>query len=218
MTRPLVSIVTPTMPGREELLISRCLPSVDRMARVCRQHNVDVEHVIVSDPNPDLAAVQDTVLAAANLTSRVRFAEINDHWRDGVRDKSIGAIPWMVGSMMALGDLVGFLGDDDELLPDHAIRHQAAMDDTGADFSISVIEFRVRGEFYRNIGDSFAHGHLDSTGIMCRRSALRVANWTATGEDAADHRLVTDWLRAGLRGTLLGGAPTGIHHDGWAAR
>lgn len=213
MSEPLVAIVTPTMPGREQLLLERCVPSVNRLDWS------DVEHVIVSDPNPDLARrIEDARDRAWARQAPIRLAEINGSWRDGVQDRSIGAVPWRVGSLMALGDYVGFLGDDDELLPDHVRRHVEAMEETGADFTVSVIDFRVGGAHRQMIGDSFAHGHLDATGIMCRASALRTANWTATGEDAADHRLVTDWLRAGLKGHLLGGEPTGIHHDGWMAR
>lgn len=201
----LVSIVTPTMPGRERLLLDRCVPSVGKLDWP------DVEHIIVSDRNP--------VLREEALDADVRFVEINDSWRDGVKERSVGAVPWHVGSLMALGEYVGFLGDDDELLPDHVTRHVHAMEATGADFTISVVDFRVNGEHRFDIGDpSFSHGHLDSTGIMCRASALRVANWTATGEDAADHRLVADWIRAGLKGHFIGGPATGIHHDGWAAR
>jgi hypothetical protein len=204
----LVSIVTPTMPGRETLLLERCMPSVERLAWPA------IEHVIVSDPNPLIRQL----LAESDGFVDLRWTEINGSWRDGVKDLSIGAVPWHIGSMMALGEYVGFLGDDDELLPDHVARHVEAMEATGADFTISPIDFRVGGQHQRVIGDSFSHGHLDSTGIMCRASALRSANWTANGQDAADHRLVTDWLRAGLRGHLLGGQPTGIHHDGWMAR
>lgn len=198
----LVSVVTPTKPGRESLLIDRCIPSVRRLDWP------DVEHIVVSDPNPALRA------AARDLP--IRFVEINDTWRNGVKDRSVGAVPWFVGSLMALGEYVAFLGDDDELLPDHATRHAAALADH--DFSVSPIQFRVAGQDRMVIGDQFAHGHLDATGIMCRRSALRVANWDANGQDAADWRLVADWIRAGLRGVLLGGEPTGIHNDGWLAR
>lgn len=210
----LVSIVTPTMPGRERLLLDRCMPSVAMLAWPA------VEHVIVSDPNPalheEIVGFREVARGSNGATVLTRFVELNDTWRDGVRERSVGAVPWQIGSLLAQGELVGFLGDDDELLPDHVTRHAAALAD--ADFSVSPIEFRVGGEHRRVIGDAFAHGHLDATGIMCRREALRAANWTATGEDAADWRLVHDWMRAGLRGALLGGEPTGIHHDGWMAR
>lgn len=209
----LVSVVTPTKPERIELLFDRCIPSVMALDWP------EVEHVIVSDPNPDLVETLrevdlENVLWRPGFT--IRYAEINDTWRNGVKDRSIGAVPWHIGSLMALGDYVAFLGDDDELLPDHVSRHVAALQDF--DFSVSPIQFRVGGQDWAVIGDALACGHLDATGIMCRREALRTANWTADGTDAADWRLVRDWMAAGLKGTLLGGTPTGVHNDGWAAR
>ena len=206
----LVSVVTPTRPGREELLLDRCVPSVTKLDWPARY----VEHVIVSDENPGL---RETV--RAELEYPVRFVEINDTWRDGVRERSVGAVPWAVGSLLALGEFVAFLGDDDEVLPDHVSRHVEAMRRDSAMFSVGPVQFVVRGSHAFVIGDdTFAHGHLDATGIMCHRDALRRATWTATGEDAADWRLVRDWRAAGLVGTFIGGEPTVLHHDGWAAR
>lgn len=200
-----VSIVTPTLPGREALLLDRCMPSIRKLDWP------DIQHIVVSDRNPVL---RDRMRDEYDVV----FVELNETWRNGNAERSIGALPWAIGSLLALGDYVGFCGDDDELLPDHVRRHVDAMTDAGADFSVSIVEFRVRGEHYANIGDHFAHGHLDSDGIMCRAAALKTATWTATGEDAADWRLVSDWMTRGLHGTLLGGSPTAIHHDGWAAR
>jgi hypothetical protein len=206
---PLVSIVTPTFPARQNVLLDRCVPSVGRADWP------EVEHIIVSDPNPALPGLLEN---HPGPHAEIRLAQIGDIWRDGVQDRSTGAVPWAVGSLMALGEYVGFLGDDDEMGEHHIRRHVEALQTTGADFTVSVIEFRVRGQHYRNIGTSFNHGDLDSIGIMCRRSALRTMNWSANGQDAADYRLVRDWLARGLRGHLLGGEPTSVHNDGWAAR
>lgn len=204
----LVSIVTPTFPGREELLKDRC------MASVLRQNwPGELEHVVVSDRNPRLATALNYVIG-----DRVRQIQINESWRNPITEASIGAIPWYVGSLLALGEFVGFLGDDDEYLPDHVSRHIEHLERTGGDFSISQVEFRVDNVPQFIVGDdTFALGHLDATGIFCRAPALAVANWTATGENAADHRLVQDWLRGGLKGVVVPGGPTAIHHDGWAA-
>jgi hypothetical protein len=111
---------------------------------------------------------------------------------------------------------VAFLGDDDELLPDHVKRHVEALQE--ADFSVSRIQFKLHGQNWQVIGDALACGSLDATGIMCRREALRTANWHANGADAADWRLVEDWIAKGLTGKLLNGPVTGIHNDGWVAR
>jgi hypothetical protein len=188
------------MPGREKVLLDRCMPSIMALDWP------EVEHIIVSDPNPELRTI-------IRKYDNVRWVEINDTWRDGVKDLSIGAVPWHIGSLMALGEYVGFVGDDDELLPDHVTRHAEALQEF--DFSVTPIQFRAHGDDIQVIGDRLACGFLDATGIMCRREALRVANWHANGEDAADWRLVRDWMDRGLKGTVLQGPPTGIHNDGW---
>ena len=207
----LVSIVTPTFPGREELLLERCMPSVR-----AQEGDFRIQHVIVSDRNYRLFdALPDPLVEITGIRHYVTFVEINESWRNPTTEASIGAIPWYVGSLLALGEFVGFCGDDDELLPDHAERHIAAMRDNEAMFSIGQVEFRANGVTQFNVGDAFEHGRLDATGIMCHKDALRVANWTANGENAADWRLVRDWVAAGLRGTILPAPHTGIHHDGW---
>jgi len=191
--------------------MDRCVPSV------VKQEGVRIQHVIVSDRNPDLAArIWNFNLGRqGDPQYEITFVEINESWRNATTEKSIGAIPWYMGSLLALGDFVGFLGDDDELLPGHSDRHVRALIETESHFSLSQIEFRAGGVPQFHVGDAFEHGRLDATGIFCHKDALRVANWTANGENAADWRLVRDWVKAGLRGTILPAPHTGIHHDGW---
>lgn len=205
--RPLISIVTPTFPGRETEL-RRCVAAVKALAWP------RVQHVIVSDRSQAFNA-HHAYERELGRCRNVVAVQINESWRNATTEKSIGAIPWYVGSLLAMGEFVGFCGDDDELLPDHVTRHVEAMRRDEAMFSVSPIQFRANGVDRFIIGDAFEHGRLDATGIMCHVDALQAANWTANGENAADWRLVRDWLAAGLRGTLVGGEPTGIHNDGW---
>ncbi len=201
-----VSIVTPTFPGREQVLLERCMPSIR-----AQNWTGPVEHVILSDRNPELAKT----IRDMRLGPEVVFAEINETWRNPWTEASIGAVPWFIGTMLAMGEFVGFVGDDDEILPDHITEHVAAMRENEALFSVSQIDFRAHGESKQIIGDeSFAHGHLDATGIMCHVSALKIANWNANGEQAADWRLVRDWVAADLHGVYIPKI-TGIHNDGW---
>lgn len=207
---PLVSIVIPTFPGREELLLGRCLPSIEA------QTWYPLQIVVVSDRNPELEERISTYMTTIpGYPYYLTFVEINESWRNPTTEQSIGAIPWYVGSLLAMGDFVGFCGDDDEYLPDHVERHVQAMIETESHFSVSQVEFRANGVPQFNVGDAFEHGHLDATGVMCHKDALRVANWTANGENAADWRLVRDWVKAGLKGTILPGPHTAIHNDGW---
>ena len=206
----LVSVVTPTIPGREDRLIERCMTSV-----LHQKWRGIVEHVIVSDRNSDLADAMTKLDKA--IDRPVRFVEINEAWRNPISEASIGAVPWAVGCLLALGEFVAFCGDDDELLPHHVARHIQAMRTAEALWSVSRVDFHVDGQPWTIIGDeTYELGHLDAIGIMCHVDALRIANWRANGENAADHRLVSDWRAAGLRGVFLDEV-TAIHHDGWAA-
>lgn len=203
----LVSIVTPTLPGREQLLLQRCLPSVTG------QDWDDIEWVILSDPNPWLRE-----RFRCETDPRIRFAELGRNWRNPTTEKCVGGVAWMVGSYLALGEFVGFCGDDDELLPGHVAAHVEAMRGHEALWSVSKVDFRVGGQPWMVIGDdTYELGHLDATGVMCHKDALSVARWNPNGQDATDWQMVNDWRRAGLRGVFVDQI-TGIHHDGWAAR
>lgn len=211
-SKPLVSIVTPTIPGREAQL-RRCIASIDALDWR------PIEHVIVSDRNQYIGRSVLDRERYQEVGVRTTIAEINETWRTPQAVASTGAIPWQVGSLLALGEFVGFCGDDDELMPDHVSRHVETMRREEAMFSVSPIQFRAGGIDQFVIGDAFAHGRLDATGIMCYIDALRYANWSVSTEPgleaACDYRLVRDWLAAGLRGAIVAGEPTGIHNDGW---
>lgn len=213
--RPLVNIVTPTIVGREWELWDRCVFSV-----LTQDYDGPIEHIIVSDRNPGLwdKGVDSRSFRLSVPHRSIRVVEINESWRSPINEKSIGSFPWFFGSTMAMGEFVGFLGDDDEFLPDHVTRHVDAMEAHGAQWTVSQVEFRADGVPQFLVGnDSFALGHLDSDGIMCRASALAVASWSASEHDSAacDWRLVRDWRNASLPGLFIGDGPTAIHHDGW---
>ena len=217
MTEPLVSVVTPTFPGRERPLIDRCIPSVLR-----QNWSGPLELVIVSDENPSLRRLIATLQQmeadfGGDPPRTIRFVEINDTWKRP--DQGIianGAVPWMIGSRLALGEFVSFLGDDDELFPHHVSTHVRAMQAVEAMWSLSKVEFRAGNRFWSVIGDeSYVEGHLDATGIMCWKGALKVATWDPTaGIAAVDWKLVNDWRMNGLPGVFIPDV-TGVHHDGW---
>lgn len=225
--KPLVSIVTPTFPGREAEL-RRCIRSVLELDWP------DLQHVIVSDrvndPNDFYQTWDDVyeemldadddgrLCAAMRIGARTStLVEINETWRNETTNRSTGSYPWMIGSRLAMGEFVGFLGDDDELLPHHVMRHVEAMRKYEAMFSISKVQFRVGGVDQFVIGDPGMNlGGLDSTGIMCHVDALRHGIWDANGVNAGDWQMVRAWIDAGLRGTFVDEI-TGVHNDGWAA-
>jgi glycosyltransferase involved in cell wall biosynthesis len=211
MPEALVSILTPTFPGREEDL-KRCMTSVAHLDWP------NIEHVIVSDRNPDLRrSIEASNFPTPSHGYDIRFIEIGENWRTPTAEASTGSIPWMVGSYLALGEFVAFLGDDDELLPDHVSLHIEAMRRDGTMWSVSQVQFRVDGVDQFVVGTPpYALGSVDTTGIMCRAEALAVARWDANGNNAGDHQMLHGWIDVGLAGSFIERV-TGIHNDGWLA-
>lgn len=212
VSEPRVTIVTPTLPRRENMLIERCIPSVQRL-----EYDGIVDHIIVSDANP---GVESRIRPLGTEDRPITVVEINDTWLNDLTRRCTGSFPWRTGCFLAHGEYVGFLGDDDEYLPNHVSLSVQTMQLEHTDFCLSSVAFYGNGAFAFTIGDaSWAVGHLDATGLVCRREALRVANWDIAqpGEEhanAGDWRMVRDWVNGGLRGSFTG-QTTSNHHDGW---
>lgn len=132
--------------------------------------------------------------------------------------KAPSAWPWRLGTLLALGEYVGWCGDDDELLPRHVELHLKAMTTVGADFGISQVDFRLGGESKFIVGDgSVDCGHLDANGLMCRYETLRSGLWRPDISGAEDYDMARQWADAGKKGVFVK-AVTAVHHDGWLAR
>ena len=203
MTPGLVSVITPSRRGGEEL--KRCIASVQAQG----YHHV--EHVIVMDEGGQgyLPGTRQ------GFAVDVRYLELNDLWRTPTTTRSTGAYPWLIGTQFARGEYITFLGDDDEMLPRHCEAHVEAMQETGADYSLSKVDFYVDGEYALTIGDGrVAITHLDSDSIACRRETLRVANWQANGGNSPDFEMALRWHNAGLKGCFVDEV-TCRHNDGW---
>lgn len=199
--KPLCSVITPSRRGGDGL--ERCILSV------ANQTYPNVEHIVVGD----LGAIDP-----GDWDCDVRFFELNDLWRTPTTTKSTGSWPWFIGTQFAKGEFITFLGDDDEYLPRHVEAHVEALEESGADYSLSKVAFHVSGEFVMNVGDGTVRiTHLDSDGIMGRRENFRRANWLANGSDSGDFDLVFRWHSAGMSGVFVDEV-TAIHNDGWLAK
>jgi len=167
--------------------------------------------VIVVDDNPEKAAHLRT------LGGPISVVNFNDLWRNrsNANSGSNGAHQWMLGTQLAQGDVIAFIGDDDEYLPRHVEAHVEALEETGVDYSLSKGEFWCDGEFVFQIGDGqLKITHFDTDAIVGRRETFRVANWHQGGTNAPDFDLVLRWHNAGLKGAFVDEV-TYRHHDGW---
>src|ERR1700693_229523 len=96
----LVSVITPTW-QRHEVLLDRCIPSVQR------RQGVALEHIVVSDgPDPDLNVL---------IPEDVCYFELPEH------DPALhwGAPARNFGVARGKGEFIAYLDDDDEWEPLH---------------------------------------------------------------------------------------------------
>lgn len=179
MTRPLISVITPTW-RRHDLLLARAVPSV------AAQTYPNIEHIIVSDgPDDELANLM--------FPDHVRLAWLPEHPPDSVW----GEYARIEGERIANGDLLAHVDDDDEIRPKHLELLADALDRSGADFAYSQMQVNhssgsgVVGQDppqYSQIGVSFLH----------KRHLNDLATWRA-GFQTIDWDLVERWLVAGAR-------------------
>jgi hypothetical protein len=186
---PLVTVITPAW-GRHELLLGRCVPSVQA------QEYPAVEHVIVSDgPDPVL---REAVDALGGLRHPVRYFELPEH----DPERHWGGPGRREGLAHAAGELIGYVDSDDALRPRHVSLLAAALEaEPEAGFAYSwmmTYEHPVPGESIVGTGQYPASCNIGTPMILHRRELESVATW---GPPSAteDWEIVSAWLRAGVK-------------------
>jgi len=187
MAVPAVSVVTPTW-HRHDLLLSRCIPSVQAQTWPL------IEHVIVSDgPDPEL---QDVLSHSVPWASGVTFAQLPEHdeaarWGHHARLRALE---------LAQGEYICYLDDDNAFRPQHVELLVAALEEhPEAGFAYSVIQMNGHGEPYPVGADPPYLGGIDTSAIMHRRGLLEVASWRCNGhQQTVDWDLVARWVQAGV--------------------
>lgn len=188
MSSPLVSVVTPTW-QRHDLLLSRCIPSVQA------QDYANVEHVIVSDgPDPELAAK----IAAADCetaTTMLRYSELSAHYPG----ENFGHFARREAIARASGDYITYNDDDDALTPDHCRLLAAALDAAPeAGFAVSRMRSHGPDGAVTVIGwGPLSCGNVGTPMIMHRRWVLDRGNWGPPSR-TEDWDVVWKWLQAGV--------------------
>lgn len=183
----MISVVTPTW-QRHEILLQRCVPSVQRQDYLGR-----IEQVVVSDgPDPELEE-QIRILDDIAWHPFV-FDQLPEH--DPARD--FGNRPRLRALELVHGEYIAYLDDDNAYLPHHISLLADALNRSGADFVYSSMLRHWPDGHTDVVGSSPpTYSHIDTSLIMHRRSLLEKATWQVSQRPDPDWGIVACWLEAG---------------------
>lgn len=210
----LVSVITATW-ERDELLLDRCIPSIQAQA-----YDGVIEHVIVSDgPNPGLR----DKLPASTSNYRVKYIELSEHTgntRWGVDAK-------LAGLEEAEGEFIAYLDDDNEWRPNHVsvlsnalTQYPDLLAPVPIGFAYSYTQMRhVNGREWFVAGAlEPTFGAIDVSAIMHRSDILELATWRDLGpelQNNIDFDLIERWLSAGVRWNVVPTLTVDFHYKGY---
>lgn len=134
--RPLVSIITGTIPSRLDLVL-------ETMAHIREQIHPNLEHCIAVEGEPDAvdATVARIEAAAAATPVPTRVVGLGRWWSRFLSD-SYAAAPFIVGQFMARGEYACLWADDERALcPRHIEKMVALIEEEGTDFVFPTVDF-----------------------------------------------------------------------------
>ena len=136
-TRPLVSIITPCIPSRLELLL-------ETMRHIREQTYPNLEHVIVleGDPGEVDAAITRVSIEATALGDGVPTRVVGlGRWWSRELTESYCSAPFMVGQLLARGAYACPWSDDERALdPDHLTKMVDLLESEDVDFVYPIVE------------------------------------------------------------------------------
>ena len=181
----LVSVITATWQRPREL--QRALDSVGA------QTHSPIDHIVVADGHD---AEAERICAG-----RARYIELGRNWRTYRGVESRGADPRAMGAVLAKGEYIAYLDDDNEWAPTHLEHALALLEQTNADF---VTTQAWCPSMALVVGDgALALGHVDTSTLVHRASCLLKGNWVAIHDPWDDWDLMRRWHEAGLRWEFL---------------
>jgi len=187
MSTPLISVITPTW-KRHELLVSRCIPSVQA------QTYPAVEHIIISDgPDPELRKrIENTPLALRfRRGQQLWYFELPEH----TEDKHWGAPARLHGLEYASGEYIAYCDDDDTLRPQHCEVLARALDENPkAGFAVSLLASHAPHGVHEVGHGQISAGNVGTPMIMHRRETLERGTWSEPGSCWEDWDMVLLWL------------------------
>ncbi|WP_316172289.1 glycosyltransferase [Bradyrhizobium sp. SZCCHNRI3037] len=159
---PKVSIVTPTYKRNQEGLLAPCIESA------LAQSFSDIELIVIDDGSSD--GTEDTVRAFAARDNRVRYFRHE-------RNSALPAVRTNEGILLARGESVAFLFDDNVLEREFISRAQAELQASGVDVVHANVHMLGPGGSDFTLGNwplcKELLGNLNTIpngGVLCRRS------------------------------------------------
>jgi hypothetical protein len=137
----------------------------------------------------------DAVLnSEGNLKGRhpIRYFELGHNWHAISGDASWGCEPRAVGGYLAHGEYIGYIDDDDELLPDHCQLLVELIERTESDFVYSQMQQAQSGAIYGR--ETLEYGQIGTPMVLHKVELLHSATWRADGY-GNDGRLFLRWAR-----------------------
>lgn len=158
--RPPVSIITPCIPERLDLL-------VELMRHIREQTYPNLEHVVTFEGEPN--AVDDVVTRVRRLAADIpcavptRVVGLGRWWTRELSDSYCSA-PFMVGQFLARGAYACPWADDERALdPEHLSKMVALLETEGVDFVYPIVEvwWADRPDYHRLVwAERPTNGHI----------------------------------------------------------
>lgn len=199
---PLVSIITPTF-NRHDSLLNRTIPSIKR------QNYPNIEHIIVSDkPDPELEELLKD--------KGVKFLQLGRNWGGFLRGEGtmgVGSMPRNIGVYFAKGEMIGYLDDDDEFLPEHVTKLVYEIQTKNVDFAFSKMrQVRQDGSTHNIVGSGqILYGHVGSPMIIHKIETFKKVEWPRTDGYDEDFQFYTKMRDAGFTYSFINEITIDVH-------
>lgn len=204
MSRPLVSVLTPTW-QRHELVL-------EAIENVRQQTYRPLEHVIVSDgPDHELRRLSNDWITQRVTAARddgldyppVRFADLGRNWSSVLPD-SFCAAPLVTAQLLARGDYQMFLADDERMEPDHIASLVDLLEEKTTDFAYSMVSmwFAGRPDHVWTIG-AYPPMCGQITNALYRADLLKRGLYPFGMGMTSDWACIAQWINAGAKHAFL---------------
>ena len=198
MTRPLVSVITPTWQRPDEL--------AEAIENVREQTYRPLEHVVVSDgPSADLLEMLGNLRFLDDLDVPIEHVQLGRNWSTFLLN-SFCAAPLTVGMLVARGEYQMWLSDDERTTPDHITGLVDALEAQGADFAYGRVRMYRAGQ---NPEDGYEIGHNPPslgqiTNVLYRVELLKHGLYPFGAGMTSDWACIQRWIMYGATYAFVG--------------